>query len=378
MTTLLDMVDSGYEDWCFIHHLANYATSIFLNYFYFGGIWWDSARSPWRKKHENWLKIPLTVISAGLFRVAWSLCQAGLAGPYLRGKSASERGVLAYALCILLGFTQLSHRHEALLWSASCHLPRQLVIRYATRRPSGGKEDFAKPVGRGTDGRLQEEQTASSRIKCFETFSKMLNFKPIWHEALTIITRLQPLYMPEPRSRIWKEAAEGFYERLQFPNCVGSVDGKHVTAKCRQIVVLLTAPETKSSCEDFLPTDKFPPGGWRESRACSGPGGIPKHSRFHQKTRGKFGPRLGILISRQGRCCTSRFPLPLQLSRRFGRAFNPHRRHVNAKRKGRDVISVGVRQAGRMNVLTKTDHRDTSAWCELHGWLLYKECRVAW
>ncbi|KAJ8870052.1 hypothetical protein PR048_029063 [Dryococelus australis] len=61
----------------------------------------------------------------------------------------------------------------------------------------------------------------------FETVSHIVNKVP------HIITRPQPLYMLETCSRIPKEAAEeGFYERWQFPNRVGSIDWKQVTAKC--------------------------------------------------------------------------------------------------------------------------------------------------
>lgn len=47
-----------------------------------------------------------------------------------------------------------------------------------------------------------------------------------------IITKLQPIYLPEPSNETWKNAATGFYERWQFPNGVGSIDGKHVAIKC--------------------------------------------------------------------------------------------------------------------------------------------------
>lgn len=47
-----------------------------------------------------------------------------------------------------------------------------------------------------------------------------------------IIQRLQPLYLPEPSKEVWEKSAVGFYERWQFPNCVGSIDGKHVAIKC--------------------------------------------------------------------------------------------------------------------------------------------------
>lgn len=44
--------------------------------------------------------------------------------------------------------------------------------------------------------------------------------------------RLQPTYMPVPSRQIWEASVNMFHERWQFPNCIGSIDGKHVTIKC--------------------------------------------------------------------------------------------------------------------------------------------------
>ncbi|XP_016662197.1 uncharacterized protein LOC107884489 [Acyrthosiphon pisum] len=39
---------------------------------------------------------------------------------------------------------------------------------------------------------------------------------------------LQPTEMPEPSSEQWRDIADKFYTKTQFPNCVGAVDGKHI------------------------------------------------------------------------------------------------------------------------------------------------------
>lgn len=43
---------------------------------------------------------------------------------------------------------------------------------------------------------------------------------------------LQPLYMKQRTEEDWKKTAEDFYDIWGFPNCLGSIDGKHVTLKC--------------------------------------------------------------------------------------------------------------------------------------------------
>nr|CAH7719378.1 unnamed protein product [Callosobruchus chinensis] len=43
---------------------------------------------------------------------------------------------------------------------------------------------------------------------------------------------MQNLYMAEPTEETWAKSAERFKNDWRFPNCVGSIDGKHVTIKC--------------------------------------------------------------------------------------------------------------------------------------------------
>ncbi|KAL2095615.1 hypothetical protein ACEWY4_007763 [Coilia grayii] len=56
--------------------------------------------------------------------------------------------------------------------------------------------------------------------------------------AATIWDVLLPDYMPAPSTEDWRVIANGFGQRWNFPNCVGSVDGKHV---------VIQAPDTSGS-----------------------------------------------------------------------------------------------------------------------------------
>lgn len=53
--------------------------------------------------------------------------------------------------------------------------------------------------------------------------------RKIIHETCQVIARvLQPLYLCLPKEEDWKNICSGFLEKWNFPNCVGSFDGKHV------------------------------------------------------------------------------------------------------------------------------------------------------
>jgi len=43
---------------------------------------------------------------------------------------------------------------------------------------------------------------------------------------------LQPLEMPEPNKEMWLKKSAQYYKFTNFPNCVGSVDGKHIRIQC--------------------------------------------------------------------------------------------------------------------------------------------------
>lgn len=38
--------------------------------------------------------------------------------------------------------------------------------------------------------------------------------------------------MPTPSEDTWRQSEVGYREIWNFPNCVGSIDGKHVNIKC--------------------------------------------------------------------------------------------------------------------------------------------------
>lgn len=45
---------------------------------------------------------------------------------------------------------------------------------------------------------------------------------------------LVDIVFPQPTEEMWREKAEAFEEIANFPNCIGSVDGKHVTVQVSQ------------------------------------------------------------------------------------------------------------------------------------------------
>ena len=59
------------------------------------------------------------------------------------------------------------------------------------------------------------------------TVSKIISemVKIIW-------TILQPIHMKVPTEHDFKEIANDYYNIWNFPNCLGSIDGKHIRVKC--------------------------------------------------------------------------------------------------------------------------------------------------
>lgn len=38
--------------------------------------------------------------------------------------------------------------------------------------------------------------------------------------------------MAAPNIQDWLDISKGFFEKSQFPNCVGALDGKHIRLEC--------------------------------------------------------------------------------------------------------------------------------------------------
>jgi len=43
---------------------------------------------------------------------------------------------------------------------------------------------------------------------------------------------LSPIHLPSPKKDIWIKIANDFYEICNFPNCIGAIDGKHISIIC--------------------------------------------------------------------------------------------------------------------------------------------------
>ncbi|KAL0107403.1 hypothetical protein PUN28_015743 [Cardiocondyla obscurior] len=57
-------------------------------------------------------------------------------------------------------------------------------------------------------------------------------YKIIKETCSVIIKVLSPLYLQPPKEEDWKRIAVQFWERWNFPNCIGAIDGKHFHIKC--------------------------------------------------------------------------------------------------------------------------------------------------
>jgi hypothetical protein len=43
---------------------------------------------------------------------------------------------------------------------------------------------------------------------------------------------LRDEYIPKPTNPMWCEIAKNYWSKWNFPNCIGSLDGKHIEIEC--------------------------------------------------------------------------------------------------------------------------------------------------
>ncbi|XP_073471047.1 uncharacterized protein [Aquarana catesbeiana] len=55
--------------------------------------------------------------------------------------------------------------------------------------------------------------------------------KIIKETCVAIWEELHNVVMPEPTEDIWESVVDTFWEKTQFPNCIGALDGKHIRVK---------------------------------------------------------------------------------------------------------------------------------------------------
>ncbi|XP_069684976.1 uncharacterized protein [Periplaneta americana] len=94
------------------------------------------------------------------------------------------------------------------------------------RRPIPARERLAICLRHLATGDSHQTIAFSFRLGR-STVSKIVKevCKEIWNV-------LQPLHLPTPTEESWKRAEIGFREIWNFPNCIGSIDGKHIRLKC--------------------------------------------------------------------------------------------------------------------------------------------------
>lgn len=50
--------------------------------------------------------------------------------------------------------------------------------------------------------------------------------------CIVIWKKLKPIYMPKPTKEHWQKISREYKEMWNFPNCIGSLDGKHINIQC--------------------------------------------------------------------------------------------------------------------------------------------------
>ncbi|XP_058839521.1 uncharacterized protein LOC131695000 [Topomyia yanbarensis] len=83
-----------------------------------------------------------------------------------------------------------------------------ITIRFLATGTSFAALSYSFRVGRSTIGDIVKETC-----------------RALWEE-------LQPIHMPKPTQLLFRSIAQDYWELWNFPNCAGSIDGKHIRIQC--------------------------------------------------------------------------------------------------------------------------------------------------
>lgn len=204
--------------------------------------------------------------------------------------------------------------------------------------------------------------------------------------------------MPEPTSTIWKESAHGFYEKWQFPNCIGSVDGKHVTIKCPDnsgsrnfcylkkfsiVLMAIVDPDYKFICVDVGGYGRNSDGGILEEsvmgkRLEAGTLNVPES----RPLPGKLENTPMVLIGDEAFALKPYLmkPFPRKQSRNNTRLDNYNYRLCRARRVVENAFGILCKKwriyKGPIEVKEETCIKIVLSTCILHNYLRVKNCDV--
>jgi len=70
----------------------------------------------------------------------------------------------------------------------------------------------------------------SARSKSWDfRIGKSTIYKIIYETCDAIWQALHAQYLPKPSQETWEKVIDGFWNKWNFPNCIGALDGKHIT-----------------------------------------------------------------------------------------------------------------------------------------------------
>ncbi|XP_024890653.1 protein ANTAGONIST OF LIKE HETEROCHROMATIN PROTEIN 1-like [Temnothorax curvispinosus] len=107
-----------------------------------------------------------------------------------------------------------------------CDLLRPYLTKRSIRTPLPIQLRVAMTLeilARGTSVRTSSWSYRIGRSTAHKVFNETC--KALW-------VALQPIYLQAPTRETMMQISEDFFNRWQFPNCVGAIDGKHISIQC--------------------------------------------------------------------------------------------------------------------------------------------------